>query len=211
MNTSIHYVVKTKYWRREVPNVHDEYSDALPTKEDIAESSTVFRNASPILARAAAFSHYFSILEVLHDGIGKEQTTDAQARIDLQVYLDSGNAVELGGKGATFKSSPDLDKGISLYMVIDNSSDESVEMYLIHGIRYLEYLDRFDAEIQESLEGLRKEYSYYEEHGIEIGNKYIEELDLNAIGGDKVSIIRTPFDWEQLVLDYEGLDLFAEW
>lgn len=211
MNTRIHYQLETKYWRREVPNIHDELTVDLPSEADIADTSTSFENASPILARAEAFNHYFSIIEVLYDGLGKTQTTDALARIDLQVYFDSGNAVELGGKENRFKSSPDYDKRIEIYMVVENPTTKLMEKSLIHGIRYLDYLDRFDAGIQESLEGLTMEYNYYMQHGFEVDKKHVEVLDLEAIGGEKVSIIQTPFDWGQIVVDYGGVDLFAEW
>ncbi|MBQ0768299.1 MAG: hypothetical protein KBT58_03345 [Bizionia sp.] len=210
MNTNIYYQVETKYWRRDVPDVHDEFQDAIPTFFDVAETNTIFKNGSPLAARAAAFNHYFSVLEVLYQGLGKEQTSDAQARIDLQRYLDSGNAIELGGKGARFKSSPDHDKGIEIYMVIENPLEKAPEKILIHGIRYLEYGDRFDAGIQESLEGLLKEYSYYEQYGYAL-NENREDLNLEAIGGEKVSIIKTPFNWMQLTIDYIGLDLFEVW
>ncbi|TYC17869.1 hypothetical protein ES677_00390 [Bizionia gelidisalsuginis] len=210
MNTSIHYQVETKYWRRDVPYVHDEFQDATPTFADLAETNTIFKNGPPLMAREAAFNHYFSILDVLYEGLGKEQTTDAQARIDLQRYFDSGNAIELGGKGATFKSSPDNNKGIEIYMVIENVSDKTTAKILIHGIRYLDYLDRFDAGIQESLEGLIKEFNHYKQNGSAL-HKNVEDLNLEANGGEKVSIIKTPFNWGQLILDYKGLDLFEMW
>ncbi|WP_452228968.1 hypothetical protein [Lacinutrix sp. MEBiC02404] len=208
MNTNIYYQVETKYWRREVPNIHDALSVGVPTHSDIAETSTLYKNDSPLVARSAAFNHFNSIIDVLYEGLGKEQTSDAQARIDLQCYLDSGNAIELGGKDARFKSSPDFDKGIEIYMVIEDSSKKTVEKYLIHGIRYLDYLERFDAGIQESLEGLIKECNYFEQHRFSLDKKHIEALDLKAIGGKEVSVLQTPFDWEQLLLDYDGVDLF---
>lgn len=210
MNTNIYYQVESKYWRREVPNVHDAFQDAIPTFSDVVETNTIFKKSSLILAREAAFSHYFSILDVLYEGLGKEQTTDAQARIDLQCYLDSGNAIELGGKGNTFKSSPDQENGIEVYMVVENLLDKTKDKILIHGIRYLDYLDRFDPGIQESIEGLIKEYSHYKKNKHIIG-KSIEHYNFEANGGKKVSIIKTPFNWAQLILDYKGLDLFEVW
>ncbi|MEO5790209.1 MAG: hypothetical protein ABIW77_06430 [Gelidibacter sp.] len=209
MNTNIYYLVESKYWRREVPNIHDEISIGIPTYTDIVETKTRFKNTSPILARANAFKHYFSILDVLYDGLGKEQSTDAQARIDLQTYLDSGNAIELGN-AAKFKSSPDFDKGIEIYVVIENLSQKSVEKFLIHGIRYLEYPDRLDPGIQESLQGLIKEYSYYTEKGLAL-EEHVEDLNLETVGGEKVSIIKTSFNWQKLLLDYEGFDLCEVW
>ncbi|MEO7282998.1 hypothetical protein, partial [Gelidibacter sp.] len=87
LKSSIYYLVEANYWRRAVPNVHDEFSVGFPTYEDVAETSTKFENTIPLVARADAFNHYFSIIDVLYDGLGKAQTTDAQARIDLQTYL----------------------------------------------------------------------------------------------------------------------------
>ncbi|OBX22593.1 MULTISPECIES: hypothetical protein [Bizionia] len=210
MNTNIYYEVETKYWRRNVPNIHDEFTTTVPKKTDIVESSTKFENKSPFLARENAFNHYFSILDVLYEGLGKEHTTDAQARIDLQHYFDSGNAIEIGGKESKFKSSPDCDKGIEIYAVIEDTLNSTSEKFLIHGIRYLEYLDRFDVGIQESLQGLIQEYNYYKQNEFLV-TSYVENLDMESIGGEKVSVLKTPFDWEKLTTDYSGLDLFEVW
>jgi len=209
MKTSIHYLVEAKYWRREVPNIHDENSVGTPTFTDIAESRKTFKNDSPLLEREAAFNHYFSILDVLYDGLKKEQTTDAQARIDLQKYLDSGNSIELGNT-TKFKSSPDYDKGIEIYMVIENLQKKTVEQFLIHGIRYLDYPDRLDGGIEESLQHLIKEYNYYKQNGHEVKNN-VEALNLKEVGGEKVNIIKTPFNWQKLILDYKGYDLCDVW
>jgi len=209
MKTNLHYLVEAKYWRREVPNVHDKFSVGLPTEADIAETNTTFKNVSPILGREAAFNHYFSILDVLYDGLGKQFTTDAQARIDLQNYLDSGNAIELGNTNK-FKSSPDFDKAIEVYMVIENPLKETEEKFLIHGIRYLDYPDRLDGGIEESLQGLIKEYKTYQQNGYEVKNN-AEALNLEEVGGEKVNIIKTPFNWQKLILDYNGYDLCDVW
>ncbi|WP_055448415.1 hypothetical protein [Lacinutrix mariniflava] len=192
MKTRIHYKVEAKYWRREVPNIHDESLDILPTKFDIAETVTKFENESPILVRKAAFNHYSSIIDVLYNGLGKQRSTDAQARIDLQFYFDSGNAIELGGKGKKFKSSPDYDKCIEVYLIVQNLFDNIEENYLIHGVRYLDYPDRLDAGIEESLEGLIEEFLYYKENT----NLNIEKLKFKAVDGNKTLILKTPFDWE---------------
>ena len=205
LKTKTYYSVETKYWRRAVANVHDEFSVGVPTYEDVAETKTKFENAIPLVARADAFNHYFSIIDVLYDGLGKAQTTDAQARIDLQIYLDSGNAIELGNT-TKFKSSSDHDKAIEVYMVIENPSQTSTEKFLIHGIRYLDYPDRLDPGIQEALQGLIKEYNYYEQNGYAVKNQ-LEALNLEGVGGHKVSLLKTPFNWQKLVVDYEGFDL----
>ncbi|MGV8814591.1 MAG: hypothetical protein ACOH2D_10840 [Gelidibacter sp.] len=209
LKSSIYYSVEAKYWRRAVTNIHDEFSVGLPTYEDVAKTKTKFENAIPLVARADAFNHYFSIIDVLYDGLGKAQTTDAQARIDLQTYLDSGNAIELGNK-TKFTSSPDYDKAIEVYMVIENPSQTSTEKYLIHGIRYLDYPDRLDPGIQEALQGLIKEYSYYEQNGYAV-KKQVEALNLEAVGGAQVAILKTPFNWQKLVVDYKGFDLCEVW
>ncbi|MDT0295404.1 hypothetical protein ACFQ3R_02775 [Mesonia ostreae] len=209
MKTNIHYLVEAKYWRREVPNIHDKFSVGLPTEADIAETHTKFEHASPIVARGAAFNHYSSILDVLYDGLEKQRTTDAQARIDLQKYLDSGNALELGNT-TKFKTSPDFDKGIEIYLVMENLLKKTEEKFLIHGIRYLDYPERLDGGVEESLQGLIKEYTSYQQNGYEIKNN-TEALNLEDVGGEKVTIIKTPFNWQKLVLDYKGYDLCDVW
>lgn len=209
MKTNIHYLVEAKYWRREVPNIHDKFSVGLPTEADIVQTQTKFKDAYPLLAREAAFNHYFSILEVLYDGLGKQLTTDVQARIELQKYLDSGNALELGNT-TKFKTSPDYDKGIEIYVFIENSEKKKEEKFLIHGIRYLDYPERLDGGIEESLQGLITEYKYYRENAYEVKDN-LEALNLEEVGGERVTIIKTPFNWQKLILDYKGYDLCDVW
>lgn len=200
---SIHYQIETKYWRRAVPNIHDDSHNETPTKNDLVETKKEFHNALPIKARKAAFQHYNSILEVLYCGMGNTQTTDKQARIDLQQYLDSGNGIEYMSKYPNKKhkiNSMDMHNRIEIYMVVNG------EKTAIHGIRYLEYTDQLDEGLIEGLEGLVLEYKYYNENNYATNN-YENNIDLSPIGGVKTTIIETPVDWESLILDYSGLEL----
>ncbi|WP_055445560.1 hypothetical protein [Lacinutrix himadriensis] len=195
MNTNIYYQVETKYWRREVPNIHDALSDRVPTQSDIAETSTLYKNDSPLVARSAAFNHFNSIIDVLYEGLGTEQTSDAQARIDLQCYLDSGNGIEYLSKfpDKKFKmlSRDDIHNRIEIYVVIEGVKTA------IHGLRCLEYTDRLDEGIIENLEGLILEYKYYKNNQFAIDKEGIN-ITLETSDGKITSILKTPVDWKQL-------------
>jgi hypothetical protein len=34
---------------------------------------------------------------------------------------------------------------------------------------------------------------------------------LEEVGGEKVNILKTPFNWQKLILDYDGYDLCDFW
>jgi len=200
---AIHYIIETKYWRRQVPNIHDESHNETPTKADLVETKKEFHHVSPIEARKQVFQHYGSILDVLYSGLSKSQTTDKQARIDLQYYLDSGNGIEYMSKypDKKFKiNSVDMHNRVEIYTVIDGVKTA------IHGIRYLDYIDRLDYDLLEDLEGLILEYNYYLENDYSIAG-YDINVDFNSIGGVKESFIKTPVNWSKLVNDYAGLEL----
>ena len=200
---NIHYQIETKYWRREVPNIHDETHIETPTNVDLVETIKEFHHETPIEARKQAFQHFASILDVLYNGLNKIQTTDKQARIDLQAYLDSGNGIEYLSKYPDKKikiNSIDMDNRIEIYMVVDGVKTA------IHGIRYLDYVDRLDYDILEDLEGLILEHNYYLENNHSTAG-YEVNIDFTTIGGVKETIIKTPVNWNELVSDYAGLEL----
>lgn len=95
-------------------------------------------------------------------------------------------------------------------MVIENLSHKSIEKILIHGIHYQDYPERLDPTISEALQGLIKENHYYEQNRFVV-NAHLETLNLEAVGGNKVALIETLFNWKKLVMDYKGFDLFEVW
>ena len=123
----IHYVVDSQFWRRDIGNILDNVLNGVEYDSALVKSSKEFSDVNPINAREMAFSHFSSIVDVLYEGLGIVYSTDCQARIDLQKYFDSNNAVELSGSDSNrkFKVSDDIFNGIEIYMVIDNSIEKS--------------------------------------------------------------------------------------
>ncbi|MGR7812666.1 hypothetical protein [Lacinutrix undariae] len=201
---SIYYQIETRYWRRPIPNVHDDSHDDMYSEDDLAQTTKTFHNSEPIEARKAAFQHYFSIIEVLYKGMEAIQTTDKQARIDLQQYLDSGNGIEYKSKFPELKhkvNTVDRDNRIEIYAIINGLKST------IHGVRYLDYTDRFDYAIIEDLQGLFLEHEYYYENSHSTNGHDIT-IDFTPIGGEYKSIIQTPVNWVELNEDYAGLEMF---
>ncbi|QRM90774.1 hypothetical protein FG167_16515 [Lacinutrix sp. WUR7] len=201
----MHYQIETKYWRRAVPNIHDESHNETPTKADLVETKKEFHHVSPIEARKQVFQHYGSILDVLYSGLGISQTTDKQARIDLQQYFDSGNGIEYLSKYPEKKfkiNSVDMHNRIAIYMVVNGVKT------VIHSMRYLDYADRLDYDLLEDLEGLVLEYNQYLENDY-ASEGYEINVDFTAIGGTVETFIKTPVSWKELVNEYTGLELIS--
>ena len=204
MQQNIHYLVESRYWRRDVPNIHDETHNETPRKEDLVETKKEFRHEFPIEARKAAFQHFASILDVLYEGLGILQTTDKQARKDLQNYFDSGNGIEYLSKypDKRFKmlSRDDIHNRIEIYMVTNGRKKA------IHGLRCLEYTDGLDEEIIENLKCLILEYKLYKQLKYTTDNLEIN-INFEPIGGKITSILKNPVDWKKLMVTYSDLKL----
>jgi len=194
MKDNTHYIVETKFWRRDVPYIHDENHNRIPLQADLVENTKKFEHKNVLEARIQAFTHYESILEVLYQGLGKTQTTDEQARIDMQHYLDSGNGILLGNKGSEFKmNSMDVHNRIQIYWVYNGVK------FLIHGIHYLNDFELnknpYDDELFETLDNLTIEYNYYKKNGR--GHNYIDGI--TTFDGKIQTFLLTPVDWEKAI------------
>ena len=147
MSSKLHYIVETKFWRRKIGNKLDNLVNGIDFSDAYVNTSKEFHDLSPIKARKAAFNHYQSIIEVLYEGLDKQYTNDYQARKDLQYYLNSDNDIELGNK-TKFKITDDFLNGIEVYMVVEKplkgKEIKANGKYCIHGIRYVDYIDRLD-------------------------------------------------------------------
>ncbi len=212
MKTSTcHYLVETCFWRqahgtaRAVANIASQDHPIQKTRKEFVADE-------PIQAREMAFSHFSSIIYVLYQGLGGKFTTDEQARIDLQPYFDSDDAFEANASNPDrrFKVTLDMMNGVEIYMVLTDPEavGNKVKKYSIHGIRYMDYPDRLDRDLINSLESLAHEYCVYETFDYSVRD-YRQELDLKRIGGGKVQILATPFDWDQLMTDFEGRPLIS--
>lgn len=209
MTSEIYYTVETLFWRKSIGNKLEFLQNEGDLKDAIHHAKKEFKAESPIIARENAFSHFQSIVDVLYEGMEMEYTTDEKARIDLQKYLDSGNAVELLGNNPSKKNkiTDDILNGIEIYMVIetaiDNSKEKQIEKVLIHGIRYIDYPERLDEGIIESLEGLIKEFHFYDDNSCSTKD-YMKFLILFQIGGTVEPILKTPYDWDSFMKTHEG-------
>lgn len=198
----IHYLIESKYWRRAVPNIHDDSHNEMPSKRDLVNTQQEFHNENPIKARKEAFDHYSSIIDVLYDGLKIPPTTDLQARIDLQEFLNSDNGISLMGGKMNFPYQEDMDNRIQVYAVINGVKKE------IHGIRCLEHIDQFDSDLTlTDLEGLMLEYDYYI-----VNNQPTSDLEITInfkpVRGKEISFLNTPVNWKELVAQHNGLNLF---
>jgi hypothetical protein len=180
-------------------DIHDAYQRTV--KE--------FRNESPIIAREQAFSHFQSIVDVLYEAMGKSFVSDEEARLDLQEYLNSGNDFEMFKNKSPehrHKISDDVFNGICVFMIIEDLTTKKSKKIQIHSINYLEYLERPDEEIQNSLKGLIQEVQVYDQFDYPYA-KYHELIALHPIGGKVESIFKTPFNWNSFVKKHDGIDL----
>lgn len=209
MDAKIHYIVESTFWRRKIGNKLDNFVNGIDFSDAYVNTSKEFRNSSPIEARRAAFNHYQSIVEVLYEGLNKKYTNDYQARIDLQYYLNSENEIELG-KEPKFKISDDFLNGIEVYMIVEKplkgKEIKTNEKYCIHGIRYVDYIDRLDNDLIESLENLFLENQYYEEFNYPTEKEQVLK-HFDPIGGRAEFYLQTPFDWDNFMKDFDGQKL----
>ncbi len=205
----IYYTVETKFWRKKIGNKLDFIQSGEDIHDAYQRSVKEFRNDSPIIAREQAFSHFQSIVEVLYEAMNKPFVSDEQARLDLQAFLNSGNDFELFGRKTQehrHKISEDVFNGICVFMIVEDLTTNKSKKIQIHSINYLEYLERPDEEIQNSLKGLIQEVEIYEQFDFPYGN-HQELILFHPIGGKVEFILKTPFSWKSYVNKFDGMCL----
>lgn len=205
----MYYLVEANFWRRKIGDKLDNLINGIDISDAYVNTRQEFRNPSPIEARIAAFNHYQSMIEVLYNGLDKEFKDDCQARIDLQYYLDSNNDVELGNT-SKFKITDDFLNGIEVYMIVDKPligmQAKTNNKYCIHGVRYIDYPEKLDEDLIDTLKNLFIEHQYYEEYDYPTANEMVLKR-FDAIGGDAEFYLQTPFDWDKLMKEFEGQNL----
>lgn len=205
----VYYIVELRFWRRKIGNKLDNWINKIDYSDALVSSKKEFHHSSPIEARKQAFCHYQSMIEVLYNGLNKEFKDDCQARIDLQYYLDSENDVELGST-SKFKITDDFLNGIEIYMVADKPltgmQAKKSNKYCIHGVRYIDYPEKLDEDLIDTLKNLFIEHQYYEEYDYPTANEMVLK-HFDAIGGDAEFYLQTPFDWDKLMKEFEGQNL----
>lgn len=212
MKEQIYYTVESKFWRRKIGNKLDNLIRGVDFSDAYVNDSKAFCDASPIEARKAAFNYYQCMIDVLYDGIGENYADDSQARSDLQHYMNSNNEVELGST-TKFKITDDVLNGIEVYMIIDKPlQGREINLngkYCIHGIRYVDYSDRLDEDLIATLKNLLVEHQYYHDYNYPTEEELVKK-DFKPIGGSSEFYLKTPFDWDVLMEDFEGVDFWIK-
>jgi hypothetical protein len=205
----MYYTVQSKFWRRKIGDKLENLLNSVDYSDALVGTKKEFHNTSPIEARKQAFNYYQSIIDVLYDGLNKEYKDDCQARIDLQYYLDSDNDIELGNT-TKFKITDDFLNGIEIYMIVDKPlkgiESKANNKYCIHGIRYIDYPDRLDGDLIETLKNLFVENQYYEHYDYPTENEKVLK-HFEPIGGNAEFYLQTPFDWKIFMKEFDGQDL----
>jgi len=196
MNKEIFYTVETLFWRKKIGDKLKFIFKGGNIKDAVQHTSKEFRDKSPIVARSMAFSHFQSIVDVLYEAIGKEYKNDKQARIDLQVYFNSGNNYEFRNtETGKFIIGEDFLNGITVYLNMKDEKEGMSRKIQIHSINYLDDTDQLDEEVLHSLDGLIEECKMYEENVLSVYQSF-KFLNLESLGRGFESVLATPFKWD---------------
>lgn len=179
MEPAFHYVVNVKL---------------IKSKADAIDSSKIFGNDNPIIAREEAFDHYQSWLDVLLGG--QRIISDKQARMELISFIDPGTGTKVKIGEAEIEINDSFGNGIGVFLVIDNPIREGEkigEQVIIHGIGSIASSDS----AQSLMDGLNLEYEYYRHYGYDTKNhkQTIDFFDYDAGETEANEILGTPFDW----------------
>lgn len=180
-----HYLVQGLFWRGQM---HDE-SYQETKKEKLCHITKTFANDDLYAARQEAFANYQSLIDVLYDALGEKYTTDQQARIDLQAFLNAGcdSSVTRIGK-MTFDDN--ILNEIAVYWVHNGKKR------LIHGIAYRpdNEKEESDKNIATMGRNLVAEHNYYEHYNIPFPYDCLCDMTDLSLGFQFV--LDTPFDWD---------------
>lgn len=193
MKNKISYTIKAIFYRRKIGDKMQYLQDNTELKKAVCQIEKSFEDELPNIARAQAFDFFQSIVDVLYESLGKEYFSDEQARIDLQHFFNSGNAVEVGPKENRFKISDDFLNGIFVYLVVEDQESKTRNEIQIHSLNYLDYPDEFDESIIESLKGLIEEFRIYQENDYPVNGLSLKTKDQN---GKEKQVLKTPFAWD---------------
>lgn len=189
-NKKSHYLVHGLFWKGQMHNAN--YHEAK--KDNFCCINKTFDDADLSMARKEAFAYYQSLIDVLYEAFGDSYTTDQQARIDLQTFLNAGCTQSKTRIGKmTFDDN--LFNEIAVYWV------NRTEKRLIHGIWYRpkDEQHQLDERLATMGGNLIKEHEYYERHHLTIeGETLCDMTDLN-LGFQFV--LPTPFDWDGFAED----------
>ena len=192
MKPALRYSVKIMLF-----NYHNKY------RVELIQKNQDFSNENPISAREEAFCFYQNWLDVLLQGIGKEYSTDSQARQDLKALLTPCRDLNLNLAEHEVYLTNAYTAGIGVYFVTDsppeavsiNHFGHAAQEALIHGIGYsngfndpwsfaLNLKVEFECYVRNTFDfnGFKKKASCFD------NRDYIDK---------KFEYLETPFDWLQ--------------
>lgn len=181
MSPAFHYLVKAKLIRF-IKN----------DKVDFIEINQTFTNDNPIEARELAFSFYQNHVDVLLQGLGKHYISHNQAKVELEIFLNSGKIITWD-EHPEIKVPQSLGNGIGIYMIVDKpiAGDQSGEEFIIHSIEF------GGGGAHALMDGLINEYNYYNHYGYDFKHykQVINFIDEGEVEADSNEILQTPFDW----------------
>lgn len=193
MSAAFHYAVKIKLF-----NYHSK------DKVGYIERFQEFKNDNPIIARIEAFRFYQNWVDVLLEGIGKEYSTDKQAREDLKAYLTPNLDLNLTFGENEIDLSNSISVGIGVYFIIDvptqaiykddNLNDHAGDDDLIHGIgNSSEFNDPSSFAFY-----LENELEYYSNYDYSGHEREASCYNWRTQSVEEFEFLETPFDWNGL-------------
>lgn len=202
MGYNIYYKVQTFFWRKSIENKLMFLINNGDLNDAFQISTETFTDVNPLIAREKAFNYFQSIVDVMYEGINKNYINDFEARKDLQIFFNSGNDFELKKTGLTpIILSDDIYNGVFVYIVTKEPNAKIENKIQIHSLNYVSDSNAFDEEILTSLNGLITEYEIYKKNNLQFNSSII---DFKEIGGEKLNILWTPFDWNMFIKQNKG-------
>ena len=173
---------------------------------NLIEINELFEDENPIVAREKVFNAYQSYIDVFLQGKDKEYISYEQTVIELQDFTSSYKREFLKiGNEIIDEIDVDFDKGLSIYMVYENSPTfvtlEGEKIYenklLIHFIE-----SKLTDLVWNALDNLFKEFEVYEQNKYAFKNykTEIETADLFSNETNVKEYLRTPIDFYRILI-----------
>ena len=173
---------------------------------DLIEVNEIFEDDNPIIAREKVFNAYQNYIDVFLQGKEKEYISYEQTVIELQDFTNSYRRefVKIGNK-IIDEIDVDFDKGLSIYMVYENSpiyqTVEGEKIYenklLIHFIE-----NKLSDLVWNVLDNLFEEFKVYELNKYNFKNYKIEIETADPFSNESnvKDYLETPIDFYRILI-----------
>ena len=173
---------------------------------NLIEINELFEDENPIVAREKVFNAYQSYIDVFLQGKDKEYISYEQTVIELQDFTSSYKREFLKiGNEIIDEIDVDFDKGLSIYMVYENSPTfvtlEGEKIYenklLIHFIE-----SKLTDLVWNALDNLFKEFEVYKQNKYAFKN-YKTEIETADPFSDESNVkeyLKTPIDFYRILI-----------